>query len=57
MESENPERTFTGSSWGNCSVDILMLIFQRLEIEDLFSCMLVNQWWRNVVDYAAQVLI
>ncbi|XP_049865757.1 uncharacterized protein LOC126366619 [Pectinophora gossypiella] len=41
-------------SWANCPLDILIMVFERLDPEDLMNCILVNECWRDAVHYIGE---
>lgn len=43
------------SGWDNCPADVLLMIFAQLDTRSLLICMDVNQWWREIFEYVAQV--
>lgn len=41
--------------WGSCPFDVLLSVFEHLSPKDLMSCIQVNNWWRDAVDYMGKV--
>lgn len=58
VEGFNDPLTVMSSSspgWASCPLDVLFMVFEQLSPKDLMSCILVNNWWRNAVDYMGEV--
>ncbi|XP_045764806.1 uncharacterized protein LOC123867014 [Maniola jurtina] len=41
----------SNNNWALCPVDILLVVFKKLDIKSLLNCMNVNIYWRNTVEY------
>lgn len=49
------EMSTPSPGWANCPIDVLFLVFEQLCPKDLMSCIRVNNWWRDAVDYMGEV--
>lgn len=45
----------TPPGWASCPLDVLFMVFEQLSPKDLMSCIRVNNWWRDAVDYFGEV--
>ncbi|KAJ2939608.1 hypothetical protein O0L34_g14326 [Tuta absoluta] len=39
------------SLWGHCTLDVLLMVLERLDPVNLMNCIQVNSYWRDAVNY------
>lgn len=49
------EMSAPSPGWASCPLDVLFMVFEQLSPKDLMSCIRVNNWWRDAVDYIGEV--